>query len=188
MNSGDYFFYEDDEIFLRPLERADLAGRWPYWFNSPDVTRFTSMGYYPNNLDEQAKYFEKLLGSRTDVVLAIVDKASGEHIGNIGLHRIDPIHRTAYLGIVIGEPKAWRRGIGAKSWRVITDYGFRILNLHKVCATVVDGNEASLKCALGAGYAIEGRQCQQIFKNGQYRDLITVGVLRTDWEKQQGEP
>jgi Acetyltransferases, including N-acetylases of ribosomal proteins len=116
-------------------------------------------------------------------VLAFIDRKTDLHIGNVGLHAIDGLHRTAVLGIVIGEKSAWGRGIGRKSWRAITDYGFGVLNLHKICATVIEGNEASLKCALSAGYLVDGRQAQQIFKNGKYLDLIHVGLLRQNWKE-----
>ena len=177
------FFYSDKDFYFRPLTSADLAGRWPAWFNDGDVTRFTSMGYYPNTPESQQKYYDRLVGSTTDVVLAIVDSATHKHVGNVGLHQIDPVHRTAYLGIVLGEKAAWGRGIGARSWRAITDYGFTVLNLHKICAKIADGNEASLKCALKAGYTVEGRQRAQMYKNGEYRDLVYVGLLRDDWTK-----
>ncbi len=179
----DYFFYLDDVFYFRPLRASDLNGRWPEWFNDPVVTKYQAKGFYPNTHEAQKAYYESLLDSRTDVVLAIIDRRTDAHIGNIGLHAIDALHRTAVLGIVIGEKSAWGRGIGAKSWRAMTNYGFKVLNLHKICATVIEGNEASLKCALASGYAVEGRQAQQIFKDGKYRDLIHVGLLRENWKE-----
>lgn len=182
METPDYFFHLDEDFYFRPLRPSDLDGRWPEWFNDPNVTKYTK-GFYPNNYDTQKKYYDSLIGSRTDVVLAIINRADGLHIGNVGLHQIDNIHRTALLGIVIGEKSAWGRGIGARSWRAITRYGFNVLNLNKICATVVDSNEKSLRCALGAGYEVEGRQRKQIFKDGRYFDLIHVGILREDWKE-----
>ncbi len=181
MAAPDYFYYADDDIYLRGLRVSDLDGRWPEWFNDPVVTRYQAKGYRPNTRESQRAYYEHLLASTADVVLAIVERATDMHIGNVGLHQIDPLHRTAILGIVLGEQSAWGRGIGSRSWRAITGYGFEVLGLHKICATVIDGNEASLKCALAAGYVVEGRQEQQIYKNGAHRDLIHVGLLKEKW-------
>lgn len=182
MTTPDYFFYRDKDFYLRPLKAEDLNGRWPEWFNDPEVTRFQAKGIWPNTHELQKRYYEALVGSRSDVVLAIIEGASNAHIGNVGLHQIDPVHRTAVLGIVIGERSAWNKGIGARSWRAITDYGFTVLNLHKVCATIVEGNDGSMKCALASGYVVEGRQAKQLFKNGKYHDLVHVGILREDWK------
>ncbi len=181
MTTPEYFHYIDDDFYLRGLRASDLDGRWADWFNDPIVTQYQDKGYQPNTREKQKAYYEKIEASRTDVVLAIIDRKTNAHIGNVGLHQIEPIHRTAVLGIVLGERSAWGRGIGARSWRAITDYGFRVLNLHKICATVIDGNTPSLKCALGAGFEIEGRQVKQIFRNGEYRDLLHVGLLREKW-------
>lgn len=183
MSTPDYFYYMDDDFYFRALRASDLAGRWAQWLNDPLVTKFQNKGIYPNTQEAQRKYYERLIDSRTDVVLAIVERQTDTHIGNVGLHQIDPLHRTAVLGIVLGERSAWGRGIGARSWKAITDYGFRVLNLHKICATVIDGNHASLKCATAAGYAVEGRQAQQMYKEGQYRDLIHLGLLKEHWKE-----
>ena len=183
MKTPDYFFYIDEDFYLRPLKVADLDGRWREWFNDPEVTKYQAKGMYPNSFESQKKYYEHLIDSRTDVVLAIVDRESERHIGNVGLHQIDYIHRTAVLGIVIGEKDAWGRGIGARSWRAITSYGFKVLNLHKVCATFIEGNEKSLKCALGVGFEVEGQQRKQIFKDGNYLDLVYLGLLRENWKE-----
>lgn len=183
MQTPDYFFYLADDFYLRALRASDLAGRWSEWLNDPMVTKYQGKGIYPNTQDAQRKYYERLIDSRTDVVLAIVERATDTHIGNVGLHQIDPVHRTAVLGIVLGEKSAWGKGIGARSWKAITDYGFKVLNLHKICATVIQGNEASLKCALASGYVVEGRQVQQMYKEGEYRDLIHVGLLKDHWKE-----
>lgn len=188
MTTPEYFLYLDDDFYLRPLKAADLDGRWSGWFNDAEVTRYQSKGFYPNTYESQKQYFDSIAGSRVDVVLAIIDRQSDRHIGNVGLHQIDYIHRTAILGIVIGERASWGRGIGVRSWRAITNYGFDVLNLHKICATVVDGNERSLKCALGVGFEIEGCQVQQIFKNGTYLDLIYLGLLKDRWQKLNSKP
>jgi ribosomal-protein-alanine N-acetyltransferase len=182
MANPDYFYYLDDDFYLRGLRESDLDGRWAEWFNDPVVTKYQNKGYYPNTREKQRAYYESVVTSRTDVVLAIIDRKKGTHIGNVGLHHIEPIHRTAVLGIVIGEPSAWGRGIGARSWRAITAYGFEILDLHKICATIVEGNDASLKCALKAGFEIEGRQVKQIYKSGRHLDLIHVGLLKEKWK------
>jgi len=182
VSTPDYFYFLADDFYLRRLRASDVDGRWPDWFNDPDVTRFQAKGYEINTRDKQRVYFDQINGSQTDVVLAIVDRATDLHLGNVGLHKIDPIHRTAVLGIVIGEKAAWGRGIGRRSWQAITNYGFEKLGLHKICATVIDGNDASLKCALAAGFVLEGRQAKQIYKADGYRDLIHVGLLRENWK------
>jgi RimJ/RimL family protein N-acetyltransferase len=144
---------------------------------------FTDNGHLPNTGEQQARYLERMTGSEHDVVLAIVEAASHRHIGNVGLHQINWVHRTASLGIVIGEKEYWGKGFGKQAWRLITRYGFETLNLNKICATVLAGHARSLACAQGAGFAIEGTQKQQFYKRGTYHDLLLLGVTLAAWDR-----
>lgn len=176
-------FIQCDGFYLRGLESTDLAGHWYDWFNDSEITRFQNKGYIPNTLQAQTSYFEALQKSDHDVVFAIIDDVSDSHVGNVGLHGIDRLHRTAMLGIVIGEREYMGRGWGKQAWVAITKYAFEVINLHKVSATVFDGNDRSLKCALAAGYEVEGCQKEQMYKNGKYCDLIWLGITRDRWIK-----
>jgi RimJ/RimL family protein N-acetyltransferase len=174
-------FIQCDGFYLRGLREEDLSGRWWQWFNEPDTTRFQNKGYLPNTPQLQKTYFDKIQNSKEDVVLAMIDDASNRHVGNVGLHSIDWIHRSAVLGIVIGEQEYLGRGWGRQAWAAITRYAFEVINLRKVCATVFEGNDRSLKCALAAGYVVEGTQRKQMYKNGRYVDLVWLGITREEW-------
>ena len=177
-----HFYYKDDNFYLRPLNLSDIDGPWFTWLNDPQVTQFQLKGYKPNSKENQRQYFLETNDSPNDVILGICLSDSDEHVGCVGLHAIDPIHSTAVLGIIIGEKSAWGRGIGKGAWQAITNYGFEVLNLRKICATVFDGNARSLKCAFAAGFVVEGTQIEQIYKNGKFLDLIHLGLLRSSWQ------
>lgn len=178
-------FVECDGFYLRGLEDGDLSGPWFSWFNDPEITAFQNKGYIPNTLQAQRAYLETLHLSDKDVVFAIIDSASDGHVGNVGLHAIDWIHRSATLGIVVGEKEYMGRGWGKQAWAAITRYGFEVINLHKICATAFDGNDRSIKCALASGFEIEGTQKEQMYKNGKYCDLVWMGITRDRWERLQ---
>jgi len=175
-------FIQGEGIYLRAPTEADLTGNWHRWFNDAEVTHFQDKGYSANTLEKQRSYFESIKDSDSDVVLAIVDANSHQHIGSVGLHQIDWIHRSAFLGIVIGEKDAWGKGFGRQAWRLITRHGFETLNLNKIVATTLDGNERSLACALASGFEIEGTQKEQKYKRGKFHDLILVGITRAMWD------
>ena len=174
-------FVQGDGIYLRALTQGDLEGNWYRWFNDPEVTYFQGQGYFPNSRENQARYYESMRDSDSDVLLAIIDAGTQKHIGNVGLHGINWISRTAELGIVIGEKVSWGKGFGTQAWRLITQYGFETLNLNKIGAIVVSGNDRGLACARASGYEIEGTQKEQLYKHGRYYDFILVGLTRSSW-------
>jgi ribosomal-protein-alanine N-acetyltransferase len=174
-------FIDGGQIYLRELRLSDVEqGNWYSWFNDPEVTTFQNKGIFPNTREAQKKYFDQLGSSSKDVVLAIIEKESNLHIGNVGLHNIDWVHRSAELGIVLGERSAWGKRYGKKAWQMITDYGMYTLNLRRIFAQIMEGNIASCKSAEAAGFKREGVIREVYFKNGKYINLFYYNLLKSD--------
>ncbi len=180
------YFIDCGEFFFRAVDRRDLDGGWPEWFNDPQVTTYQNKGYFPTTRDGQAAYLESIRGGNTDVVFALEEKSSGIHFGNIGLHQIDWLHRTAVVGIVFGVREFQGRGWGKIAWNSITQYAFQTLGLEKLVAVILDGNEASRRCAEYSGFVEEGRQRAQFYKNGRRLDALLMGITRERWISRRG--
>lgn len=175
-------FLETKEIALRELQRGDLAGRWYTWLNDAAVTRWQNKGILPNTREKQTAYFEAVSNSSSDVVLAIIHRKSGTHIGNVGLHRIDWVHRSAEIGIMVGEKKFWGKGYGRQAWQLMTEYAFKKLNLHRLFAWILEENLPSLKAAEASGFRKEGRIRDVLYKDGAYHAMIYMNVLEKDFQ------
>jgi [ribosomal protein S5]-alanine N-acetyltransferase len=171
-------FVKGKGMYLRELRESDLEGRWYSWFNDSEVTQYQNKKIFPNSRERQREYYNTVKSSATDVVLAIVDERSGKHIGNVGLHKIDWVHRSAELGIVIGEKKFWGKGYGCQAWKMITDYGFDVLNLHRIYAVVMADNKASQNCAERAGFKKEGHIRDVFYKDGKYKSVYYYNSVR----------
>lgn len=175
-------FMEGEGIYLRELRETDLEGDWYAWFNDSEVTKYQNKKIFPNTREKQKAYYHSIQNSSQDVVFAIVETASALHIGNVGLHHIDWVHRSAELGIVIGEKKFWGKSYGKQAWRMITRYGFYVLNLHRISAVVMEKNTASQQCAEAAGFTRDGRVRDMFFKNGAYENAFYYNILRQDFK------
>ena len=183
VDRGDFMdipFVRAKDFYLRELRASDLDGPWYAWFNDAEVTRHQNKKIFPNTREKQRTYYEALLSSDKDVVLAIVDEKTKKHIGNVGLHKIDWIHRSAELGIVLGNKAFWGRKIGKRAWALITAYGFQVLNLNRIYAYVLKDNLASRKSAEAAGFVREGTIREFMYKNGCYVDAFYMNVLKSD--------
>jgi len=64
---------------------------------------------------------------------------------NLGLHKIDRLHRKAEVGIVIGEPTFWSQGYGTEAMRVVLRYGFRRARVNKISLDVLEYNTRALR-------------------------------------------
>src|SRR5438552_18222176 len=108
-------------VLLRPLEHADLNERYRNWLNDPEVTRYTETGTFPSTAEDLENYYRGVTGSKNDVMLAVVDKKSGRHVGNVKLGPIHWVHRCATFGILIGEREFWGKGVGLEATRLMVE-------------------------------------------------------------------
>jgi len=176
-------FIESKEIYLRLPKENDLKGNWYQWLNDPIVTRYQNKGIFPNTVQRQRKYYLFVMNSKSDIVFAIVEKKTNKHIGCVGLHNIDSIHRSAELGIVIGEKEYWGKGYGKIAWNMITYYGLKVLNLHRIYATIIRDNIASKKSAQASGFKIEGQMRDVFYKSGKYHSAFLMSVLDREFKR-----
>jgi RimJ/RimL family protein N-acetyltransferase len=172
-------FLIGSSIYLRALEPSEAAAVAP-WFNDNEVIRFTTR-HRPLTTVEEEEFLRRNLGSATEVIFAIVLKEADRLIGVTGLHRIDHQSRNASFGIMIGEKDAWNQGHGAEATRLMVQYAFDTLNLHRVGLNVHEFNARGLRVYEKVGFQPEGRLRQDQFREGRYWDTIVMGILRDEW-------
>lgn len=170
------------KIYLRVHDENDIP-IWSQWFNDQEITRFLVHGCFPNTEKRQRDFFKNMYKSRENFQLAIVDKKTDALAGTVGLHKIDPINRNADISIVIGNKRYWRKKIGKEAVGLVIRHAFNKLNLHKVTAGMVEENIASYKLFVSLGFKKEARLREQNFANGKYQDIIKLGLLRKEYDK-----
>ena len=139
-------------------------------------------GIFPNSAESMQDYYQHTATSRSEMVLAIVLKENDRHIGNIGLHNIHQIFRSAEIGILIGEKDVWGQGYGTDAIRLLTYHAFNRLNLNRLASGAVSKNIGSIRAFEKAGFSREGVSRQAYFCQGQYEDCINMGLLRSEWD------
>jgi RimJ/RimL family protein N-acetyltransferase len=176
-------FLVGEKVMLRPLEGADLEGPYLEWLNDYEVTRFLETGTAPVSRAALQRYVDTVTQARDVVMLAIVEKESGVHVGNVKLAGIHPLHRRADLGIMLGDKQRWGRGYGRETVALMLGYGFDRLNLNRIYLGVDVDNVAAVKIYEDLGFKIEGTQRQHLFRDGAYRDRHLMGILREDYRR-----
>jgi RimJ/RimL family protein N-acetyltransferase len=170
------------QVYLRPLERADINARYLGWLNDPEVTRYTETGVFPSTIDDLEKFWREVTRSHSQVILAISDRKSDQHIGNVKLGPIHWLHRHATLGIMVGEKRFWGKGAGLEATRLMVEYGFFRLNLRRIDLGVHAEHEAAVRCYEKVGFKVEGRMREDLFQNGKYKDRLWMGLLRSEYQ------
>ncbi len=174
-------FLTGERVVLRPLRPADADGPYPGWLNDPDATRYNSHHVFPYTRELALEYIERTRGSRGELVLAIQDRASGRHVGNVALQAIHATYRSAEFSILIGEADFRGRGIGVDAGRLLLAHGFDELNLHRVGCGTSEDNVGMQKLARQLGMREEGRRRGAMWKRGRFVDVVEYGVLRSEF-------
>jgi RimJ/RimL family protein N-acetyltransferase len=179
-------FLVGERLYLRPLDESDVGDDYVGWLNDPEVTRFLETGRWPTSAESVRAWVRRFDGSRSDLAFAIVDRASEAHVGNVTLNHIHPVHRTADTGLMLGRKDFWGKGYAREAWSLVIDHGFRRLNLRKIVAGVVAGNDASLAVLRSLGFALEGTLRHEFWVEGEYRDGLRLGLLPGEFIRERG--
>jgi ribosomal-protein-alanine N-acetyltransferase len=113
------------------------------------------------------------LEPRTEYYLA----ATTADEGLVGFARLglNGVH-AAKLGYAIAADY-WRRGYALDAARMILDFGFRDLKLHRISAAMGPDNAASIALVDRLGMSYEGRIRDHVYTNGQWRDSLLYSLL-----------
>ena len=109
---------------------------------------------------------------------AITDKTTGALYGCMGLAN-NKKHRNGETGYWVGE-EFWGNGYASEALRAVIDFAFFEKGFHKVYARHFESNPASGRVMQNAGMVYEGRQIDQVFKEGRYETLLLYGIINSE--------
>ena len=172
------------KVVLRSLKLSDAA-RFCQWLADPEVTKFLDMYNQPAlTLAAERKWITQQRQSK-DIITFAIDTIDGTHIGSVALRHITSPHRHASYGIMIGDKKYWGQGYGTEAGKLIIDYGFRKLKLHRIYLYVIAYNIRGQKSYEKIGFKVEGRFREHLLVDGQYHDRVVMGILKNEYLKKQ---
>ena len=136
-----YPIVETERLVLRPVTLDDAKAMFEYASNKEN-TRYTfstnqSLEETKNNIAQF--YLANPLG-RWGIEL----KNSGEFIGTIDLHKIDPVLKKAVIGY-INHQKYWNQGLTTEANRAVIKLAFEEIGMNKLTALHDNANPASGK-------------------------------------------
>jgi RimJ/RimL family protein N-acetyltransferase len=171
------------KVLLRPVRRTDIQ-YFLKWFNDPEVIQYLNM-YLPMTEMAEEKFIEELGTTRSKTtamfVIEAIEGDLSKPIGSTGLDNISARDHNATFGIAIGDKDYWSKGCGTEAARLLVNYGFEQLNLHRINSSAIAFNERSVRMHKSVGFKEEGRRRECIFKNGKLQDEVTFGILREEW-------
>ncbi|MBI5497434.1 MAG: GNAT family N-acetyltransferase [Deltaproteobacteria bacterium] len=153
-----------------------------HWATDADVVRNFSFFEHGADPARIRAYIEEKERSAADLLLAVMERVdSGEqYAGNVGLHEWDPINDNARLGIIL-QQAAWGRGVAQEAICGLLGHAFTSLRLHKVYLNVFTTNDKGIHLYGKLGFVHEGVMRAEYKLRGEYRDMLRMSILRTEW-------
>jgi diamine N-acetyltransferase len=170
-------------VTLRAIEREDLK-RLHELNQNVDLVLMGDDSWQPIPLAAYEKSFEKRLEEHDPAKFAI--EIDGKLVGDIQLQMRDRRSRVAGLGVAIYDPEYVGKGYGREAIALFLDWAFRIQNYTRIWLNTWSTNERAMRCYRAVGFVEEGRQRRQIFIDGQYVDVVYMGLLREEWRGLDG--
>ncbi len=174
-------FLTGSRIYLREVRLSDVNERYYSWLNDPEIYQYLETRFVPRSLENITDFVKGMDGKADEPFFAICLQANDLHIGNIKLGPINWYHRSADISLFVGDKDCWGKGFATEAIQVITDYGFRVLNLNKLKAGCYADNLGSAKAFEKCGYLREGLLREQVISKGQNVDLILLGRTASDY-------
>ena len=172
-----------ERLFLRNLEVNDWQAVNEY-ASDPEVVRYMDWG--PNTEKETKEFIQRAMSTqkvkpRRIYSLAIVVEKEDRLIGSCGINVSNPENREGWLGYCL-DRNFWGKGYGTEVARVLMDFGFTELTLHRIFATCDPGNTASAHVLEKSGMKREGCLREHKWSKGKWRDSYLYAILEHEWK------
>lgn len=165
---------------IRRDDRALILG----WRNKPDVARYM----YTDHLISEAehdRWFEGIFGDSGRRYWII--RCDERDVGLVNLYDIDLVNRKCSWAFYLGEEGLRGRGVGAFVEYSVLSWVFDRLNFRKLWCEVLAFNEPVVKMHRRFGFIEEGRFRGHILKASQPTDIVRLGILKEEWERERAE-
>lgn len=161
---------------MRPWRQGDQEALLRH-ANNPNVSRYLGDQFAYPYTPELADWWIQHCESE-DPKVSFAIEVDGEAAGGVGVvlkHDID--RKTANVGYWLGEAY-WGRGIVAEALAAFTEYAFTAYDLARLQASVFPPNTASCRVLEKAGYVLEARLRNRLYKHGRLYDQLLYAKLR----------
>jgi RimJ/RimL family protein N-acetyltransferase len=161
--------------------RIDDAEMLLDWRTRPEITRYMFTDLDPD-LERQRNWL-RACETREDFVHFVIEWQD-RPVGYLSFAEIDRVHRRCTPGTyLLLEPK--QRYIAAFTHSFVLDYAFYRLGMHKICYSIMGGNDNFIRAKAMMGVRSVGVLREHIFKYGSFHDVHLFEITEAEWAGQR---
>jgi RimJ/RimL family protein N-acetyltransferase len=167
-----------EHVLLRPLTEADT----PAVLNSlSDTEAMRLTGSHRRFTAQEVATALRTWSARDDRIdLAVVDRATGAHAGEVVLNELDADNQSCGFRIFLTATHT-DRGLGTEATRLILGHAFDTVGVHRVELEVYSFNPRARRVYEKVGFVYEGTKRHALHWNGEWVDAYLMAMLADDW-------
>lgn len=171
-----------ETILLRPLIPEDAETLFAS-FADEEGKRLTGT-HQTFTLEQVQAHYARVADADDRADYAIVPKDEPDLLlGEVVLNDIDWDNRSAGFRIALVGSHLFGRGYGTQATKLMVQYGFENLNLHRIELEVYDFNPRAIRVYEKAGFVREGVRRDALLWDGTFHDAIVMSILRPEYER-----
>ena len=174
---------ETERLILRKFKISDDEAMLKYWIADEKIQSLYSEPVYTTKA-EVDELLEKYINSyqKNDYYRwAIIEKNSGECIGQIAYFLVDSKNNFAEIEYCIGSDFQCK-GYATEATKAVIQYGFDKINLHKVQICTKTINKPSKRVIEKCGFTYEGTLRDYFYMDGEYVGRLYFSMLKSEFE------
>lgn len=170
-----------DDYCIRSYEYSDKEALIKY-ANNYNISRLLRDQFpFPYTQNDAEMWLVHACNQHPETNFVIANE--NELIGAIGINLQEDVNRfSAEIGYWLGEP-FWNKGIITRVLKVFTGFAFNNFELNRIYANVFEGNDASEKVLIKAGYKKEATLRKAVFKEGKFIDQYIYAILKEEFQR-----
>ncbi|MEQ8674041.1 MAG: GNAT family protein [Aggregatilineales bacterium] len=172
---------QGEKIILRPFRTEDAEPLW----ESMDHAEFNKLtgtqGTFTREMID--KYIARQVAndddSRAPFIIALPDDSKA--LDEVIINEIDSDNNSASIRIGMFTDEGVGKGYGTEAMRLMVNYGFNQLGLHRIELSVYAFNPRAIRAYEKVGFKREGVMRDALLWDGEYVDSISMSILDHEW-------
>lgn len=166
-----------ERLLLQPLNEQDFAEI--HEMNSyTQVAQYNTIGI-PKDISVTTAMLEEVMAKDLSLAWSIRKRENSEFVGQIGMNLSSEKYKKGEIYYSL-HPNFWGEGYAMEAVKVVINYGFSHLNLHRIEAGVATENIRSIALLEGVGMTREGL-CRKILPlQTGWADNYMYAILEED--------
>jgi len=177
---------ETERLILEPLNMKHKEDIFKH-FSDEEVTRYMDIDVLKSieEVEKIINFYVESIDKKKRYRWSIIRKEDNKFIGTCGFNTwIRQSANKSEIGYDLSK-EYWGKGYMSEALEELLNYGFEKLELYRIEAKVINGNDNSRRVLNRLGFTEEGllRSCN--YYKGKYVDEYVYSILRDEWKNKK---